>query len=86
MQDLITDLNAESEVLPMQEKNEDWLGHKGMVIIMIKFIINISLQAETRITHTIINLPKDFFLEINKERKNLFQAKTYIPEIDFFSH
>lgn len=31
MKDLITDLNAESEVLPLTPPREDWLGHKGMV-------------------------------------------------------
>ncbi|XP_071524399.1 diacylglycerol lipase-alpha-like, partial [Panulirus ornatus] len=31
MKDVITDLNAESEPLPMDTIKEDWLGHKGMV-------------------------------------------------------
>ncbi|XP_064082451.1 diacylglycerol lipase-alpha-like [Macrobrachium nipponense] len=31
MKDVITDLNAESEPLPMDIIKEDWLGHKGMV-------------------------------------------------------
>ncbi|XP_055389650.1 diacylglycerol lipase-alpha isoform X2 [Condylostylus longicornis] len=31
MQDVITDLNAEGEVLPLEPAREDWLGHKGMV-------------------------------------------------------
>lgn len=31
MKDLMTDLNAESEVLPLTPPREDWLGHKGMV-------------------------------------------------------
>ncbi|XP_045581841.1 diacylglycerol lipase-alpha isoform X2 [Procambarus clarkii] len=31
MKDVITDLNAESEPLPMDAIKEDWLGHKGMV-------------------------------------------------------
>lgn len=31
MQDILTDLNAEGEVLPIEPAREDWLGHKGMV-------------------------------------------------------
>ncbi|XP_037774367.1 diacylglycerol lipase-alpha-like [Penaeus monodon] len=31
MKDVITDLNAESEPLPMDTIKDDWLGHKGMV-------------------------------------------------------
>jgi hypothetical protein len=28
VQDIITDLNAESEILPLEPVNEDWKGHK----------------------------------------------------------
>ncbi|XP_044017394.1 diacylglycerol lipase-alpha isoform X5 [Aphidius gifuensis] len=31
MKDVLTDLNAEAEVLPMTPTKDDWLGHKGMV-------------------------------------------------------
>lgn len=31
MKDVMTDLNAEGEVLPLTPPREDWLGHKGMV-------------------------------------------------------
>ncbi|KAL5274913.1 DAGLA family protein [Megaselia abdita] len=31
MKDVLTDLNAESEVLPLTAPKDDWLGHKGMV-------------------------------------------------------
>ncbi|XP_023290694.1 sn1-specific diacylglycerol lipase alpha isoform X3 [Orussus abietinus] len=31
MKDVVTDLNAEGEVLPLNPPREDWLGHKGMV-------------------------------------------------------
>lgn len=31
MKDVLTDLNAESEVLPLSAPKDDWLGHKGMV-------------------------------------------------------
>lgn len=31
MQDILTDLNAEGETLPLHPPKEDWLGHKGMV-------------------------------------------------------
>ncbi|XP_056633606.1 diacylglycerol lipase-alpha isoform X2 [Diorhabda sublineata] len=31
MKDILTDLNAEGETLPLNPPKEDWLGHKGMV-------------------------------------------------------
>lgn len=31
MKDVLTDLNAEGEPLPLNPPREDWLGHKGMV-------------------------------------------------------
>ncbi|XP_054001442.1 diacylglycerol lipase-alpha isoform X3 [Hylaeus anthracinus] len=31
MKDVLTDLNAEGEVLPLSPPRDDWLGHKGMV-------------------------------------------------------
>ncbi|XP_070515541.1 diacylglycerol lipase-alpha isoform X1 [Cardiocondyla obscurior] len=31
MKDVLTDLNAEGEVLPLSPPREDWYGHKGMV-------------------------------------------------------
>ncbi|XP_077492793.1 inactivation no afterpotential E isoform X2 [Amblyomma americanum] len=31
LQDVLTDLNAEGEQLPVHPPHEDWLGHKGMV-------------------------------------------------------
>lgn len=31
MKDILTDLNAEGETLPLTPVREDWLGHKGMV-------------------------------------------------------
>lgn len=31
LKDVMTDLNAESEVLPLSPPREDWLAHKGMV-------------------------------------------------------
>ncbi|XP_018570256.1 sn1-specific diacylglycerol lipase alpha isoform X2 [Anoplophora glabripennis] len=31
MKDILTDLNAEGETLPLNPPREDWLGHKGMV-------------------------------------------------------
>lgn len=41
LQDVLTDLNAEGEVLPINPPREDWLGHKGMVqaAIYIKDLI-----------------------------------------------
>ncbi|CAH1129425.1 unnamed protein product [Ceutorhynchus assimilis] len=31
MKDILTDLNAESETIPLEPAQEDWTGHKGMV-------------------------------------------------------
>lgn len=31
MKDVLTDLNAEGEVLPLEPRRDDWIGHKGMV-------------------------------------------------------
>lgn len=31
MKDVMTDLNAEAEVIPLTPPRDDWLGHKGMV-------------------------------------------------------
>jgi sn1-specific diacylglycerol lipase len=31
MKDVLTDLNAEGECLPLTPQREDWLGHKGMI-------------------------------------------------------
>ncbi|XP_018331978.1 sn1-specific diacylglycerol lipase alpha isoform X2 [Agrilus planipennis] len=31
MKDILTDLNAEAETIPLTPPQEDWLGHKGMV-------------------------------------------------------
>ena len=33
-QDVVTDLNAEGEPLPIRPINEDWLGHKVIFSIM----------------------------------------------------
>lgn len=30
-QDILTDLNAEGETLPLNPQREEWIGHKGMV-------------------------------------------------------
>ncbi|KAH8291632.1 hypothetical protein KR018_007850 [Drosophila ironensis] len=47
MKDILTDLNAEGEVLPLQPPRDDWLGHKGMVQAAI-YIRN-KLQEENLI-------------------------------------
>lgn len=31
MKDVLTDLNAEGDVLPLEPRRDDWVGHKGMV-------------------------------------------------------
>ncbi|XP_026846173.1 sn1-specific diacylglycerol lipase alpha [Drosophila persimilis] len=61
MKDILTDLNAEAEVLPLQPPRDDWLGHKGMVQTAIYIrnklleenLIERALQRNTeRQTHT----------------------------------
>ncbi|BFG01072.1 sn1-specific diacylglycerol lipase alpha [Drosophila madeirensis] len=61
MKDILTDLNAEAEVLPLQPPRDDWLGHKGMVQAAIYIrnklleenLIERALQRNTeRQTHT----------------------------------
>ncbi|KAH8409025.1 hypothetical protein KR009_005327 [Drosophila setifemur] len=61
MKDILTDLNAEGEVLPLQPPRDDWLGHKGMVQAAIYIrnklleenLIEKALQRNPdRLTHT----------------------------------
>lgn len=61
MKDILTDLNAEGEVLPLQPPRDDWLGHKGMVQAAIYIrnklqqenLIERALQRNAeRMTHT----------------------------------
>ncbi|XP_030079886.1 sn1-specific diacylglycerol lipase alpha isoform X2 [Drosophila hydei] len=61
MKDILTDLNAEGEVLPLQPPRDDWLGHKGMVQAAIYIrnklqqenLIERALQRNAdRLTHT----------------------------------
>lgn len=35
MKDVLTDLNAEGDVLPLDPPRDDWLGHKGMVLAAV---------------------------------------------------
>ncbi|KAL0280575.1 UNVERIFIED_CONTAM: hypothetical protein PYX00_001834 [Menopon gallinae] len=35
LQDVITDLNAEGETIPINPPREDWVGHKGMVQVAV---------------------------------------------------
>ena len=36
LQDILTDLNAEGEPLPIRPVNEEWMGHKVFYIFTIK--------------------------------------------------
>lgn len=51
MKDILTDLNAEGECLPLDPPREDWLGHKGMVQAAV-YIRN-KLQEEDLISRTL---------------------------------
>lgn len=55
MKDVLTDLNAESEVLPLTPPMDDWLGHKGMVqaAIYIKNKIEELRLIERALNHNI---------------------------------
>ncbi|KRK06260.1 diacylglycerol lipase-alpha isoform X5 [Drosophila yakuba] len=55
MKDILTDLNAEGEVLPLQPPRDDWLGHKGMVQAAI-YIRN-KLQEENLIERALQRNP-----------------------------
>lgn len=53
MKDVLTDLNAEGDVLPLDPPREDWLGHKGMVqaAIYIKRKIEEDNLIQKALTH-----------------------------------
>ncbi|XP_037727069.1 uncharacterized protein LOC119558020 isoform X4 [Drosophila subpulchrella] len=55
MKDILTDLNAEGEVLPLQPPRDDWLAHKGMVQAAI-YIRN-KLQEENLIERALQRNP-----------------------------
>jgi len=51
MKDVLTDLNAEGEVLPLSPPRDDWFGHKGMV--QAAEYIRKKLQEEDIITRAL---------------------------------
>ncbi|XP_055909297.1 diacylglycerol lipase-alpha isoform X1 [Eupeodes corollae] len=55
MKDILTDLNAEGEVLPLNPPRDDWLGHKGMVQAAI-YIKN-KLEEENLIQKALTHNP-----------------------------
>uniref|UniRef100_A0A182IX48 Diacylglycerol lipase-alpha n=1 Tax=Anopheles atroparvus TaxID=41427 RepID=A0A182IX48_ANOAO len=55
MKDVLTDLNAEGEPLPLNPPREDWLGHKGMVQAAI--YIKKKLEEENLIQRALIHNP-----------------------------
>ncbi|XP_053682831.1 uncharacterized protein LOC128733182 [Sabethes cyaneus] len=55
MKDVLTDLNAEGECLPLTPPREDWLGHKGMVQAAI-YIKN-KLEEENLIQRALAHNP-----------------------------
>ncbi|XP_073834205.1 inactivation no afterpotential E isoform X3 [Musca autumnalis] len=56
MKDILTDLNAEAEVLPLNPPRDDWLGHKGMVQAAV-YIKN-KLQEENIIERALNKNPE----------------------------
>ncbi|XP_055616248.1 diacylglycerol lipase-alpha isoform X3 [Toxorhynchites rutilus septentrionalis] len=55
MKDVLTDLNAEGECLPLNPPREDWLGHKGMVQAAI--YIKKKLEEENLIQRALAHNP-----------------------------
>lgn len=55
MKDILTDLNAEGEPLPLNPPREDWLGHKG--IVQAAVYIKNKLQEENLITKALNHNP-----------------------------
>ncbi|XP_058127729.1 diacylglycerol lipase-alpha [Anopheles ziemanni] len=55
MKDVLTDLNAEGEPLPLNPPREDWLGHKGMVQAAI--YIKKKLEEENLIQRALVHNP-----------------------------
>ncbi|XP_044260165.1 diacylglycerol lipase-alpha isoform X2 [Tribolium madens] len=56
MKDILTDLNAEGETLPLNPPREDWLGHKGMVQAA-QYILE-KLQEEQLIERALQHAPE----------------------------
>jgi sn1-specific diacylglycerol lipase len=56
MKDILTDLNAEGETLPLSPPREDWLGHKGMVQAA-QYILE-KLQEEQLIERALQHCPE----------------------------
>ncbi|XP_063923643.1 diacylglycerol lipase-alpha-like isoform X2 [Zophobas morio] len=56
MKDILTDLNAEGETLPLDPPREDWLGHKGMVQAA-QYILD-KLQEEELIERALQHCPE----------------------------
>lgn len=55
MQDVLTDLNAEGDVLPLDPPRDDWLGHKGMVQAAV--YIKQKLQTENLVQRALQHNP-----------------------------
>ncbi|XP_058444462.1 diacylglycerol lipase-alpha isoform X1 [Malaya genurostris] len=64
MKDVLTDLNAEGECLPLTPPREDWLGHKGMVqaAIYIKNKLEEENLIQRALTHNPTRGTQDFGL------------------------
>lgn len=66
MQDVLTDLNAEGEVLPLEPRRDDWVGHKGMVqaAVYIRSILDDERLLYRAQTHNIERKTDQFGLVI----------------------
>lgn len=95
MQDVLTDLNAEGEVLPVEPPREDWIGHKGMVqaAIYIKNLIERENLIEKAKSHDNSRNTQEFGIVLVGHSLGAGTAailaillKTKYPELECFSY
>ena len=56
LQDILTDLNAEGEPLPIRPVNEEWMGHKVFYIFTIKSYYGVLILLPMKHPNIITNI------------------------------